>query len=105
MNILQVHVIVEVAKVPRCMRKQVPMIQEMLKDQMPEEVQTSFSPYLESRTDEVQSKTKDSRCTDVRDARVRKREHQKHSAEVGVRSVAGKLSRKAPTKRSQNSQS
>ena len=55
------QVIVEVAKVPRSVRRQVPMIQEMPKDQMPEEVQISFSPYLLSRTDKVQSKTKDSR--------------------------------------------
>ena len=54
----QVQVIVEVAKVTR---RQAPMIQEMQKDQMPEEVQISFSPYLESRTDKVQTKTQDSR--------------------------------------------
>ena len=60
-KVLQVHVIVEVAKVPRCMRRHVPMIQEMLKDQMPEEVQISFSPYLTSRTDKVQTTARDSR--------------------------------------------
>ena len=32
------------------------MIQEMQKDQMPEEGQISFSPYLESRTDKVHDK-------------------------------------------------
>ena len=50
------QVIVEVAEVLRCMRRQVPIIQEMLKDQMPEEVQISFSPYLDSRTDKVHSR-------------------------------------------------
>ena len=35
-------VINEVAKVPRSMRRQVPMIQEMQKDQKPEKVQISF---------------------------------------------------------------
>ena len=58
----QVHVIDEVAKVPRSMRRQVPMIQdETQKDQKPEEMQTSFSPYFTSRTDKVQTTTRDSR--------------------------------------------
>ena len=58
----QVHVIDEVAKVPRSMRRQVPMIQdETQKDQKPEEMQTSFSPYFTSRTDRVQTTTGDSR--------------------------------------------
>ena len=45
----QVHVIDEVAKVTRSMRRQVPMIQdETQKDPKPEEVQISFSPYFTS---------------------------------------------------------
>ena len=42
----QVHVIDEVAKVPRSMRRQVPMIQEMQQDQKPEEAQISFKMYV-----------------------------------------------------------
>ena len=59
----QVQVIDEVAKVSRSMRRQVPLIQEMQKDQKPEEVQTSFSSYLKGRMDkaEVQTKTRDPR--------------------------------------------
>ena len=59
----QVQVIDEAAKVPRSMRRQVPMIQEMQKDQKPEEVQISFSLYLEGRMDEAegQTETRDSR--------------------------------------------
>ena len=54
----QVQVIDEVAKVPRSMRRQ-----EMQKDQKPEDVQTSFSPYLKGRMDkaEVHTKTRDPR--------------------------------------------
>ena len=43
--VLHVKVIDEVAKVSRSMRRQVPMIQEMQKDQKPEEVQISFEVY------------------------------------------------------------
>ena len=58
----QVHVIDEVAKVTRSMRRQVPMTQdESQKDQKPEEMQISFSPYFTSRTDKVQTTTRDSR--------------------------------------------
>ena len=39
---------------------QVPVIQEMQKDQKPGEVQISFSPYLTSRKDKVQTTTRDS---------------------------------------------
>ena len=61
-KVLQVHVIDEVAKVTRSMRRQVPMIQdETQKDPKPEEVQISFSPYLTSRSDKVQTTTRDSR--------------------------------------------
>ena len=84
-KVLQVQVIDEAAKVPRSMRRQDPLIQEMQKDQKPEEVQTSFSPYLEGGMDkaEVQTKTLDPRCTvvmmpDVREVRVRKRARRLH---------------------------
>ena len=43
----QVQVIDEVAKVPRSMRRQVLMIQEMQKDQKHEEVQISFKVYVD----------------------------------------------------------
>ena len=67
----QVQVIDEVAKVPRSMRRLVPMIQDETEreDQKPKEVQISFSPYLKSRTDKaevqtkVQTKNRDSRRT------------------------------------------
>ena len=45
------QVIDEVAKVPRSMRRQVPMIQEMQKDQKPDEVQISFSVYADHAKD------------------------------------------------------
>ena len=45
------QVIDEVAKVPRSMRRQVPMIQEMQKDQKPEEVQISFLVYVDHAKD------------------------------------------------------
>ena len=45
------------------------MIQEMQKDQMPEEVQISSSPSFESRTDKVQTKTHDARWTVVKGSR------------------------------------
>ena len=58
----QVHVIDEVAEVPSSMRRQVPMIQDdTQQDQKPEEMQISFSPCLASRTDKVQTTTRDSR--------------------------------------------
>ena len=58
----QVHVIDEVAEVPSCMRRQVPMIQdETQMDQKPEEMQTSCSPSFTSRSDKVQTATRDSR--------------------------------------------
>ena len=61
-KIPQVHVIDEVAKVPRSMRRQVPMIQdETQNDQKPEEMQINFSLYFTSRTDKVQTTTRDSR--------------------------------------------
>ena len=61
-KIPQVHVINEVAKVSRSMRRQVPMIHdETKKDQKPEEMQISFSSYFTSRTDKVQITTRDSR--------------------------------------------
>ena len=60
-KVTQVQVIDEVAKVTRSMWRQVPMIQEMQKDQKPEGVQIILSPYLEGRTDKVQTKTRDSR--------------------------------------------
>ena len=61
LKVPQVHVIDEVAKVPRSMRRQVPMIQdETQKDPKPEEVQISFSAYFTSRSDKVQT-TRDSR--------------------------------------------
>ena len=41
----------EVAKVPRSMRRQVPMIQEMQNDQKPEEVQISFKVYVDQAKD------------------------------------------------------
>ena len=41
--------------------KQVLMVQEMQKDQKPEEVQISFSPYLKSRTDKAVVQTKKER--------------------------------------------
>ena len=50
-KVLQVHVIDEVAKETRSMRRQVPMIQD----------ETRFSPYLTSRSDKVQTTTRDSR--------------------------------------------
>ena len=60
----------ETQMVTRSMRRQVPTIQdETEKDQKPEEVQISFSPYLKSRTDtaevqtKVQTKNRDSRRT------------------------------------------
>ena len=66
----QVHVIDDVAKVTRSMRRQVPMIQdETQKDQKPEEAQISFSPHFTSRTDKVQTTTRDSRCTVVNGSR------------------------------------
>ena len=45
------QVIDEVAKVPRSMRRQVPMIQEMQKVQKPEEVQISFKVYVDHAKD------------------------------------------------------
>ena len=66
-NFPQVDVIDEVAKVPRSMRRQVPMIQELQKDPKPEEVQISFSPHLTS-SEKV--------MPDVREARVRGREQE-----------------------------
>ena len=45
------QVIDEVAKVPRSMRRQVPMIHEMQKDQKPEEVQISFKEYVDHAND------------------------------------------------------
>ena len=45
------QVIDEVAKVPRSMRRRVPMIQEMQKDQKPEEVQISFKVYVDHAKD------------------------------------------------------
>ena len=56
-KVTQVQVIDEVVKVLRSMRRQVPMIQEMQKDQKPEGVQIICRPYLEGRTDKVQTKT------------------------------------------------
>ena len=41
------HVIDEVAKVPRSMRRQVRMVQEMQKDQKPEEVQINLKVYVD----------------------------------------------------------
>ena len=54
------QVIDEVAKVPRSMRRQVPMIQDETEreDQKPKEVRVSFSPYLKSRTDKAELQTK-----------------------------------------------
>ena len=73
----QVQDIDEVAKVPWRIRSQVPMIQdETQKDQKPEEVQVSFSPYLKSRTDkaEVQkSADKEPRFTKNNRERQRRR--------------------------------
>ena len=67
----QVQVIDDVAKVPRSMRRQVPMIQDETEreDQKPKGVQISFSPNLKSRTDKaevqtkMQTKNRDSRRT------------------------------------------
>ena len=77
-KVAELQVIDEVAKVPRSMRRRVPMIQEMQKDQKPEEVQirnkmyvdhakdgqndtaelknvcTTLSPYLKGRTDKAE---------------------------------------------------
>ena len=50
MKVPQLQVIDEVAKVPRSMRRQVPMIQEMQKDQKPE-VQMSFKVYVDHGND------------------------------------------------------
>ena len=67
----QVQIIDEVAKVRKSMQRQVPMIQEMQREQKPEEVQISFrecvdrgsgrkkactthSPYLKGRTDKAE---------------------------------------------------
>ena len=47
----QVQVIDEVANVTRSMRRQVLMIQEMQKDQNPEEVQISFKAYADRAKD------------------------------------------------------
>ena len=43
----QLQVIDEVAKVPRSVQRQVPMIQEMQQDQKPEEAQMSFKMYAD----------------------------------------------------------
>ena len=45
------QVIDEAAKIPRSMRRRVPMIQEMQKDQKPEEVQISFKVYVDHAKD------------------------------------------------------
>ena len=47
MKLSQLQVIDEVAKVPRSIQRQVPMIQEMQQDQKPEEVQISFKMYVD----------------------------------------------------------
>ena len=44
-------VVDEVAKVPKSMRRQVPMIEEMQKDQKLEEVQISFKVYVDNAKD------------------------------------------------------
>ena len=67
MKVPQLQVIDEVAKVPRSMRRQVPMIQEMQKDQNPVQISfkvhdipeletgcTTLSPYLKGRTDKAE---------------------------------------------------
>ena len=62
MKVPQLQVIDEIAKVPRSIQRQVPMIQEMQEDQKPEEAQISFkqracttlSPYFKGRTDKVE---------------------------------------------------
>ena len=121
---------------PRSMRRQVPMIQDKTqKDQEPEEVQISFSPYFTSRTDKVQTTTRESRwtvvngsresdarrawCTSEKERNIRniqqnsvypRRIQQKPrlgreaGREARQGGPAGRLSRKAPTKLSQNSQ-
>ena len=63
------QVIDEVAKIPRSMRRQVPMIQDETERERIRSPRISFSPYLKSRTDEVevqtkmQTKNRDSRTT------------------------------------------
>ena len=47
MKVPQLQVIDEVAKVPRSIQRQVPMIQEMQQDQKPEEAQISFKMYVD----------------------------------------------------------
>ena len=47
MKVPQLQVIDEVAKVPRSMQRQVPMIQEMRQDQRPEEARMSFKMYVD----------------------------------------------------------
>ena len=47
MKVPQLQVIDEVAKVPRSIQRQVPMIQEMQQDQKPEEAQMSFKMYVD----------------------------------------------------------
>ena len=73
----QVQVIDEVAKVPRSMRRQVPMIQdETQKDQKPEEMQISLRTKCRQRPEihgEQSGTTAEKVMPDVRDARVRKR--------------------------------
>ena len=125
----QVRVIDEVAKVPRIMRRQVPMIQdETQKDQKPEEMQISLRTKCRQRPEihgEQSGTTAEKVMPDVRDARVRKRatsetfSKSRYTAFTFIQQKprqggsagrprqggpAGKLSRKAPTKRSQNSQ-
>ena len=50
----QLQVIDEVAKVPRSVQRQVPMIQEMQQDQKPEEVQMSFKMYVDRGSECIQ---------------------------------------------------
>ena len=45
--VLQLQVIHEVAKAPRRIQRQVPMIQEMQQDQKPEEAQISFEMHVD----------------------------------------------------------
>ena len=58
----------ETQKVTRTTRKQVAMIQdETQKDQKPEEVQFTFSPYLKSRTDKTEVQTKCRQNSEIHD--------------------------------------